>query len=42
VRATAVVSRWDAAVEAELSRRLDAEITVENLGLEDIFVELHS
>ncbi len=42
VRATAVVSRWDAAVKAELSRRLDAEITVENLGLEDIFVELHS
>jgi ABC-2 type transport system ATP-binding protein len=42
LRATAVVSRWDPAAEAELARRLDAEITVENLGLEDIFVELHS
>jgi ABC-2 type transport system ATP-binding protein len=41
-RATVVVSRWDGARQAELAQRLDAEVMVENLGLEDIFVELHS
>lgn len=41
-RATVVVEHWNPALEAELPRRLNAEITVENLSLEDIFVELHT
>jgi len=42
VRATVVVSDWSAAKEAELAHRLDADIEIENLSLEDIFVELHA
>ena len=41
-RATVVVEHWNPALEAQLPRRLNAEITVENLSLEDIFVELHT
>ena len=41
-RATVVVEHWSPALEAQLPRRLNAEITVENLGLEDIFVELNT
>jgi ABC-2 type transport system ATP-binding protein len=40
--ATVVVSRWDAAQAHHVARRLDADITAENLNLEDIFLELHS
>lgn len=40
--ATLVVSRWDPEQADTLARRLDAEITVEPLSLEDIFVEFHS
>jgi ABC-2 type transport system ATP-binding protein len=42
MRATVVVSQWDSAREAVLAQSLDADITVENLSLEDIFVELHT
>jgi ABC-2 type transport system ATP-binding protein len=42
VWANVVVSRWDPASEVDLARRLDAQVSVENLGLEDIFVELHT
>lgn len=41
-RATAVVSHWDEAQQAQLEATLEAQISVEALGLEDIFVELHS
>ena len=41
-RVTALVGDWSPGRESELARRLNAEIVVENLGLEDIFVELHS
>lgn len=40
--ATVVVGRWDAEEADNVARRLDAEISVENLNLEDIFVELRS
>lgn len=40
--ATLVVSRWDPTHQDILARRLDAEIAVQNLSLEDIFVEFHS
>jgi len=39
---TVVACQWQAGAEVDLARRLNAEITVESLGLEDIFVELHS
>ena len=41
-RATVVVEHWNPSLEAELPRRLNAEIAVESLSLEDIFVELHT
>ncbi|MFZ0500616.1 MAG: ABC transporter ATP-binding protein [Steroidobacteraceae bacterium] len=41
-RASIVVSRWDVTREAPLARQLDADITVEYLSLEDIFVEFAS
>lgn len=41
-RATAVVSHWDPSQARSLGQRLQADVDVENLGLEDIFVELHS
>jgi ABC-2 type transport system ATP-binding protein len=40
--ASLVVSRWDPTQQDSLARRLEAEITVQNLSLEDIFVEFHS
>jgi len=40
--ASLVVGRWDPAQQEGLARRLDAEIDVQNLSLEDIFVEFHS
>ena len=39
--ATAVVRDWDSALTESLGAELDAEIEVEPLGLEDIFLELH-
>jgi ABC-2 type transport system ATP-binding protein len=41
-RATAVVTHWTAQQIAPLQQVLDADIEVEPLGLEDIFVELHT
>jgi ABC-2 type transport system ATP-binding protein len=41
-RATAVVTHWSAHQHAPLQQALDANIEVEPLGLEDIFVELHT
>jgi ABC-2 type transport system ATP-binding protein len=41
-RATAVVTHWTAQQRAPLQQQLDAQIEVEPLGLEDIFVELHA
>jgi ABC-2 type transport system ATP-binding protein len=40
--ATVVVSRWNAAQAENVARQLDADITIENLNLEDIFVEFHT
>lgn len=40
--ATVVVGDWNPATEGALARRLEADISVENLSLEDIFVELHT
>lgn len=39
--AEAVVGGWHEGLQQELERRFEAEISVENLGLEDIFLELH-
>jgi ABC-2 type transport system ATP-binding protein len=39
--ATAVVKDWQPEIEETLSAQLDAELDVEHLGLEDIFLELH-
>jgi ABC-2 type transport system ATP-binding protein len=39
--ATVVVSRWDDSKAHDIGRRLNANIEVERLSLEDIFVELH-
>jgi ABC-2 type transport system ATP-binding protein len=41
-RATAVVTHWTAHQLAQLQHAFDADIEVEPLGLEDIFVELHA
>jgi ABC-2 type transport system ATP-binding protein len=41
-RASAVVTQWTEQQQSRLQETLDAEIAVEPLGLEDIFVELHS
>jgi ABC-2 type transport system ATP-binding protein len=41
-RAQAVVSHWRESRIAEMVRQFDAEVTVETLSLEEIFVELHS
>jgi ABC-2 type transport system ATP-binding protein len=40
--ANVIVGRWDPGSEESLAHRLDAQISVESLGLEDIFVELHT
>jgi ABC-2 type transport system ATP-binding protein len=40
-RASAVVTQWNAAELSRLQRELDAQVDVEPLGLEDIFVEFH-
>ena len=39
--ATVVVRDWSAELQGDLAERLDAEIEVEPLTLEDIFLELH-
>ena len=39
--ASVVVSRWSDQVQAELADRIDAQIEVEDLNLEEIFLELH-
>ena len=41
ISATAIVKDWGTAAEEALSRELDAELEVEHLALEDIFLELH-
>jgi hypothetical protein len=40
-RANAVVTQWSDSESARLRRQLDADIEVEPLSLEDIFVEFH-
>lgn len=40
-RATVTVTHWESHRAAELARRFDADIDVEALGLEDIFLELN-
>jgi hypothetical protein len=37
-----VVSHWDESQQANLRAALDADLEVESLGLEDIFVEFHA
>ena len=39
--ATAIVKDWGPEVETTLSMKLEAEVEVEHLALEDIFLELH-
>jgi ABC-2 type transport system ATP-binding protein len=39
--ATAIVQGWRAEMHDDLARQLDAEIEIEQLTLEDIFLELH-
>jgi ABC-2 type transport system ATP-binding protein len=39
--ATAIVKDWQPGLDEDLSTQLDAELEVEHLGLEDIFLELH-
>ena len=39
--ATAIVQGWRAEMQDGLAQQLDAEIEVEQLTLEDIFLELH-
>jgi ABC-2 type transport system ATP-binding protein len=41
-RASAVVSHWSESEHARLREALDAQIDVESLSLEDLFVEFHS
>lgn len=41
-RASVVLSHWDESQLAPLRAALDADIEVESLGLEDIFVEFHA
>jgi ABC-2 type transport system ATP-binding protein len=41
VRANIVVGDWSESRHHELARHLNADVTVENLSLEDIFLELH-
>jgi len=41
-RGSAVVTQWTEQRHSQLQETLDADIAVEPLGLEDIFVELHS
>jgi ABC-2 type transport system ATP-binding protein len=40
-RATVAATHWRQDQSAALARQLDADLEVENLGLEEIFVELH-
>jgi ABC-2 type transport system ATP-binding protein len=39
--ATVAATHWQPAQHAALAERLGADLEVESLGLEDIFVELH-
>ena len=39
--ATATVAQWQPALADALAKQLDADVDVEALGLEDIFLELH-
>ncbi|HEX5047487.1 MAG TPA: ABC transporter ATP-binding protein [Gammaproteobacteria bacterium] len=39
--ATVAAASWDSSQSAALAARLDADLEVESLGLEEIFVELH-
>jgi hypothetical protein len=39
--ATAIVQGWRAEMQEGLVRQLDAEVEIEQLTLEDIFLELH-
>lgn len=39
--ASVVVANWNDAIADELSRQYDADVTVEDLNLEEIFLELH-
>jgi ABC-2 type transport system ATP-binding protein len=41
ISATAIVKDWGPDAQEALSRELDAELEVEHLALEDIFLELH-
>jgi len=41
-RAQLVLTGWQDERQGELADRLGAEVTVEHLGLEEIFLELHS
>ena len=41
-RAQVVVTHWDDSHRSLLARRLNADIVVESLSLEDIFLELHT
>ena len=40
-RATVAATHWNEGQATSLAQRLDADLEVENLGLEEIFVELH-
>ena len=40
-RAVVSVCEWTPGREQDLARRLEADIEVERLGLEEIFMELH-
>lgn len=42
VHGTVAVTAWDETQRPELTKRLDAEIEVEALGVEDIFLEMHA
>jgi hypothetical protein len=40
-QATVAAASWDGSAAGPLAARLDADLEVENLSLEEIFVELH-
>ncbi|HEU4618227.1 MAG TPA: hypothetical protein VFV10_09305 [Gammaproteobacteria bacterium] len=39
--AVVAAASWDAGQSADLAARLDADLEVESLGLEEIFLEMH-
>jgi hypothetical protein len=41
-QATVAVASWDPEEQPRLAARLEAQVEAEPLGLEDIFVKLHS